>query len=536
MDPDEGKDKFYINLNVQYKASQGFSSEASTQYKFDKALIDKSGNYQVCVTDMQVDTKNVPLFVAEYMKTQDQSLFCNREDARKTRTNTEIKLNYWVQVYADFKNGEQVYLRKPVRLTAVPWTRGEPGKYEYDNDNQNAFIYSHQEFLDMINIALNNALPAQYRGKSICGFIIRNGKITFIVQDHAFYQNLIRTDGGVLKIYFSNSLYQYIGVGFPIINRGSHWEYDFIPLLEKPNGNPFYYSLTQTESTLQSWNGCKAIVCYTNDLPVSDEIFPTTAVQPHLSHYGSSDAVNSHYILGKGEKKILFVYYIDYNRIRTLSNGIVVHNMCVDDGLKIDLNKTLPVDTFDVHIGWLDAYGNLFPLKLTYGGCCNVRLCFTRKKVVENYDYTKGPSSLPILYPPPDYSGYYITPYTEYEPQQGQEMQVDENTKQGLYGWTPSMENNTGQIEQHLSPRYEPESAPEMPIEPLTLFAQHLKNAVEQQLQNNNEEGLIVPQQEDFPPSNPVTTEEPIIDEKEQFYKRQKEILDQYKEFNNNLN
>ena len=78
MDPDEGKDKFYININVQYKASQGFSSEASTQYKFNKALIDKSGNYQVCVTDMQVDTKNVPLFVAEYMKTQDQSLFCNR--------------------------------------------------------------------------------------------------------------------------------------------------------------------------------------------------------------------------------------------------------------------------------------------------------------------------------------------------------------------------------------------------------------------------------------------------------------------------
>ena len=281
---------------------------------------------------------------------------------------------------------------------------------------------------------------------------------------------------------------------------------------------------------MQSWNGCKAIVCYTKDLPVVDEVFPTTAVQPHLAHYGNSDSVDSHYILGKGDKKILFVHYIDYSRIRTLSNGIVIHNMCVDDGLKIDLDKTLPIDTFDIHFGWIDSYGNLFPLKLTYGCCCNVRLCFTRKKQHENYDYTKGPNGLPQAYIPPADYGYYVTPYEAIAP--GSEMNVDENTKQGLYGWTPSMENVptlAPEVEQHNSPDYLPDVTSEMPVEPLTLFAQHLANAVEQQLENNTQEQAVVPEvQPEEPP--------PLLDEKEQFYKRQQEILEQYKQFNNNLN
>ena len=63
--------------------------------------------------------------------------------------------------------------------------------------------------------------------------------------------------------------------------------------------------------------------------------------------------------------------------------------MCIDGGLKIDVEKTLPIDKIDIHLGWFDAYGNLHPLRLTYGACCNVRLCFTRKTVHENYDYVK---------------------------------------------------------------------------------------------------------------------------------------------------
>ena len=123
----------------------------------------------------------------------------------------------------------------------------------------------------------------------------------------------------MFKIYFSNSLYQYIGVGFPVINRISYWEYDFVPSVAKQAQVPFYYTLSQTESTLQSWNGCKAIVCYTKDLPIAEEVFPTTIVKPHLSHYGTADSVDSHYSLGKGDKKILFVHYMGYNRIKTLT-------------------------------------------------------------------------------------------------------------------------------------------------------------------------------------------------------------------------
>lgn len=520
MDLDEGKDKFYININVQHDPTNGFSSEADVRYKFDRPLIDKSGNYQVCVTDMQVDTKNVPLFIAEFQKTQEKDILRDRDDMLKTLTNRDVKLNYWVMCYANYVNGEKVYLKKPVRLTMSPWLKEEDKKYQYENNNQNAFIYSHQEFLDMINIALDAALPDDYRGKSICGFIIRNERLMFIVQDYNLYLRLTGQDAKIFKIYFSNSLYQYIGVGFPVINRISYWEYDFVPSVAKQAQVPFYYTLSQTESTLQSWNGCKAIVCYTKDLPIAEEVFPTTVVKPHLSHYGSSvDSVDSHYSLGKGDKKILFVHYIDYNRIKTLSNGIVVHNMCIDDGLKIDLDKTLPIDTFDVHIGWMDSYGNLFPLRLTYGSCCNVRLCFTRKKVVENYDYTKGPGTLPMGYIP------YSTDYYYYDPQPPEMMQQPvDDTKQSLY-YTPSMDT---ELQQQLLQEQPP--PPQLPVEPLTLFANHLQELAEQQQQQQEQAVVaepVIPTEEVIPP---------LLDEKEQFYQRQQEILNQYKEFNNKLN
>lgn len=118
-------------------------------------------------------------------------------------------------------------------------------------------------------------------------------------------------------------------------------------------------------------------------------------------------------------------------------------------------------------------------------------------------------------------------------------MIIDENTKQGLYGWTPSMENAptlAPEIEQHNSPEYQPEVTSEMPVEPLTLFVQHLANAVEQQLENNTQEQPIVPQQPEVPPVQPEEEPlPPLLDEKEQFYKRQQEIFEQYKQFNNKL-
>ena len=68
----------------------------------------------------------------------------------------------------------------------------------------------------------------------------------FVVQDDSFYRRLVRTDGGCYRIYFSNSLYQYLGLGFPTISRGIYWEYDFVPSVIANKTTPFYYTLTQS--------------------------------------------------------------------------------------------------------------------------------------------------------------------------------------------------------------------------------------------------------------------------------------------------
>ena len=69
MDFDEGRDKVYVNLNIQHNL-KSFYTNASVTYKFLRPIIDKGGNYQVSVADMQVDTRNIPLFMAEFYRQQ----------------------------------------------------------------------------------------------------------------------------------------------------------------------------------------------------------------------------------------------------------------------------------------------------------------------------------------------------------------------------------------------------------------------------------------------------------------------------------
>ena len=539
MDLDEGKDKVYININIQHRPTYGFSSLASARYKLFKPLIDKGGNYQVCVTDMQVDTKCIPLFVAEFLPEQMADSILANENKTIKESDDCIYLNYWIQVSQNYNEGIKIYLKKKVKTNIAAYDKTTK---EYSNDNENAYIYSHQEFLDLVNIALGEALfmSGAHRDRYGCGYVIRNDRLVLVVQDCTLYNRLLGANNNPVKIRFSQSLYQYLGVGFPVkTNSVDYWEYDFTVPGQRPY-TEIYFSMIQTMPCLQSWNACKAIVCYTQDLPITDEIFPTATVKPSLTHYTKSDGVAQTYSTSEIHRKILYVHYIDYTRIRTLANGIVVHNMCVDGGLKINVEKKLPIEKIDIHLGWLDAFGNLFPLRLNYGCCCNVRLCFTRKTVQEKYDYVQHDGvQRQMFYIPNEgveqtgYPGNMPWENVEYEAVPP-EMQIDENSKQALYYTPPSMMRQFIDPEtqqQYVTPLYDPSL--KVPVETLTAFKEHVeKLATEARDRQEQAEAPVI-----APPEEPVHTEEPPpLDEKEQFYQRQQEILNQYKEFNNKLN
>lgn len=531
MDFDEGKDKVYVNLNIQHDPKKNFFTNASETYKFLRPIIDKGGNYQVSVTDMQVDTRAIPLFMAEFFRRQTYDGYYPPEHSLHSAMDSRIILDYWVQCMDNLNLGEKVYLKKPIKVHQKAYTQVLGKGYLFENETKNAEIHTHQEFIDMVNAAIEQALPSRFRNCCACGFLIRNGKLVFLVQNVELYKDLLWPNKKI-RIQFSRSLYPYLGIGFPVTQiNASYWEYNFLLHIQDKLDYK-YYSLVQTESTLQSWNSCKAIVCYSLDLPISDEIFPTLSASTELNHYYEYDhPLIQKYGTQEIYKKILYVHYIDYNKVKTLGNGIVIHNACIDSGVKIDVEKALPIEKFDINLAWMDNFGNLFPIKLGYGGCCNVRLCFTRKYKQEHYDYTQASNIGKYLsaYVPPSIND---EDDTNVESMEGIEqdppipltgIEIDEDSKQALYA--PERTAYTELDDNIINDPFTATPQVENVVPIITFDNSDVKTP--QELEEEPEPEPEAPTEE---------VQQPPLDEKEEFYRRQDEIFKQYIEFNNSLN
>lgn len=440
-------EKVYFNLNIQYEGKY-FYHVASAKYDLLQPIVDHGGNYQLTVTDIQVDTRMIPLFIAELRDTQPYDTLRPYPTAlQRNYTDSFIYLNYWVQVTQGMSTYEKIYLKKPVITTMTSTSKKSDSEYLYNNRDKNLYIYSYQQFLDLVNVALSSALPEKYRTYGNCGFVIRNNKLCFLVQSKELFEELRSRKHDQLKIHFSHSLFQYLGVGFPIYSSVEYWDFIFPIHGEYENQ---YFALIQNESSLQCWNNCRAIVIYSNNLPVSDETFPTTEIKQDLTHYTTNNYNIKHLYTQGDKKKIIYIHYIDYNQLKSLVNGVFVHNINIDNGLKVDIGKCMPINKIDISIGWMDVYGNLLNLEIPYGGCCNVRLCFSRKVEVPYYDYTKYQNV----------NNQIQVVHTEPEP-----IEV-EGYEPTILNWSPSMDPNLRLYEYDgVDPNHSPETGPILPFD-----------------------------------------------------------------------
>lgn len=548
-DLDEGKDKIYMNLNLQYKPDT-FSSIASGDFNLVKPVVDHGGNFQLTITDIQIDTRLIPLFIAELKQYQNYSSLYTYPLASRlnSRNDSYFLLNYWVTVkHTSTVTSDFVYLRKPVLEATTSKSRnGTNNEYTYDNNNKNLYIYSYQEFLDMVNDAIYRSLPAAYRNKGNCGFIIRNDRLVFIIQNKELFQAMQRTNTNKLEIWFSPSLFQYLGCGFPIRRQSTHWNFE---ISEFESFDNQYYALIQNASCLQSWNCCKAIVIYSRNFPVAEEIFPTLAINDGITHYKSTDYSMRH-IYGSSElkKKIIYIHYINYAKVGSLANGITEHNICVDNGLKIDLEKALPINKFDINVGWIDSFGNLFPLELPYGGCCNIRMCFSRRYNKEMFDYRNNYNMNSVIYP------YYTN-------DEGGIPLMDNNDFNGLAMWTPSynlitpIDTEEKMVFTPISPEYTTDSMntikPIIPMEaedvlgddigeipkitplvPITSVAPANLDLSTKEIPEEDEDMDV---EEDNQKDENNEVEHVPINEEKKFYENQNGILNKFKNFVNSF-
>lgn len=477
------REKVYINLNLQYEYRYMFS-HASANFDLLQPILNHAGNYYLSVTDLQVDTRLIPLFIAELKDYQRYEILRPYPTAlERDKSDSQIILNYWVEVTVSEKSYGKVYLKKNVVNLMKAVRKVTTGNnYIHDNSDKNLYIYSYQEFLDMVNVAITEALPDGYRTYGNCGFAIRNNKLVFLIQNKDLFNQMRTREYNQLKLNFSHSLFQYLGVGFPITYTYSHeaWRFLFPSVGEFDNQ---YYALIQNEPSLQSWNSCKAIVIYSNNLPIDDETFPTVQVTEDLTHYITNNYNIRHQYMTGEKKKVVYTHYVDYNRIKSLSNGICIHCDNIGNGIKINLGKALPVNKIDINIGWIDTYGNLFPLQLPYGGSCNIRLCFSRKLDSTFYDYTKVNNindNIQVIQPEPIYFGEPQSTYL-------------------TTNWSPSMDPQYMLANNYLSEEPEVTSPNIIPIAelregmPMNVEEEEESDALPNEIINENT--LFVPEQ-----------------------------------------
>lgn len=157
-----------------------------------------------------------------------------------------------------------------------------------------------------------------------------------------------------------------------------------------------YYVYKQQYSTLANWNVCKALLICSNTLPIKSEFYPTTKKNMFLTHYKEdwykkvmtqlyNESVNDedNGIFDKASMKILDVYYPLSSTGGDMRSCVIYDNANIESGNKIDLIGGMDIENFDIKVKWVDIYGNVYDLYLAPGCSVNLRLCFTRKKILK---------------------------------------------------------------------------------------------------------------------------------------------------------
>ena len=182
----------------------------------------------------------------------------------------------------------------------------------------------------------------------------------------------------------------YLELGFGNLTRFSQtWDNEVC--------NRYYYTIKQQYSTLSNWNICKAILICSSSFPIKPEYYPSLKRNLYLTHYKDDNYVNDMrnvfksnpyeddtLVFDKSSTKILDVYYPVSTQGGDIRSCIIYSNDNIEAGNKIDMVGGMDLENFDIKVKWVDLYGNVYDLYLAPGCSVNIRMCFTRKKILKD--------------------------------------------------------------------------------------------------------------------------------------------------------
>lgn len=415
-----------------------FASKAEKTIELIDSLVQKPGDYNICVSKFKIDTEGIPLLIPELQQPQGIEYYAGK----KYLTTFGIHLK---MTFCEDRNHNNVvrskvatYLQKEFNYnTYTPKILGYEknalglninNSIYLDNMDQNCYIYSFQELIDMLNNGLQRILTTACENNVIDGYldhdemnVDKDAVIKFEYDEsETLYlciakklidglENVFRVKDLVLK--FTPNLYKYIGHGFitKFLNISNEPEYDnmwcYDIIVKDPDDDNLvsglkyardgedddYYLIPIDSNSLVNWNCLKAVVIGSDTLPVVPEYLSVAHHDGHLTHYNTDAYAKMMKDLGikypdpgkdifkMKSEKILDIYYPLIESLGDTHTTIIFSTYTPTHGQNIELMEAAPISHFNLWVKWIDIYNNLHDLYLPPGCGVDLRLCFSKK-------------------------------------------------------------------------------------------------------------------------------------------------------------
>lgn len=368
-------DNVYYNITISNLENKDNYAPQPIEFTStrNQSIIDDPSSYYCSVVRFLINGAELPIFSFQIQGGQ-------------TQTNENLGIASVTLKY--MANESQQY------LVYIPYSNFPPPPPPSANiptykpyDSAYYYVYEYQQYVDIINNALNAAFgaiphPPDKPGKPVCAppymiFNINDQKFS-VVAPRDYYEDIL-PDNERIDIFFN----------FPLINdfQGFNvkWNYNKIT----PNGKdvqiiiknvynneytppnvavsypPNYLINTQQFNAITALNIFNSIIISSDSLPVESEYLSL------INNNGNNTLFKTltdfqPLLRSSGEFKGIFQYIPTIYRL-------------------IDMNSTLSLSYITIKVYWSDRFGNIRPLYQPYGSACSIKLLFVKKYLYQHY-------------------------------------------------------------------------------------------------------------------------------------------------------
>lgn len=333
----EDEDNVYYNCLVSIPSSSTSFSEARFNVTRTEPILNNPSEYEVGIIRFNVPSA-IPIFifppVANPPAVPDSEL-----KVRMTYSNTTITTTL---IYQDFTSGFNLPLRS---------------------------IWHYQQLLEILNTALSTCYDDMKSAQpgvppTVPPFVTFDAQTQLFTLNAPKLYNEVDAGAETIKIWFNEQLYNGYFPSF-VQNEVADRFGRMAVLDTKTNSTTFgavdYYKMEGEYSTLGLWSGIKSILFETDRVPVTPEL------------------------LGTQNNQIRTVL-TDFEPLVNINNRESFQYFPQGPIRYYNLQSQYPLNNIDLNVRWEDKNGDTYPIYITPGNFCSVKLHFRKKKSVRNDD------------------------------------------------------------------------------------------------------------------------------------------------------